>query len=124
MESMANTHQPVTNLNYLKELSKGNTAFVKEMITIFLTENSEELNYFEKCIHDQDFESIRLSAHKLRSSIPYLGLDKHIGKEINEIEKLAASKSYIQKIESMFSKIRTICERARQELLSGYSSVI
>ncbi|MFL5752894.1 MAG: Hpt domain-containing protein [Bacteroidia bacterium] len=123
MEYNLNSHQKVTNLDYLIELSKGNSDFVKEMINIFLSENTEELEHFEKYIRDKDFDSIKSSAHKLRSTIPYLGLDKHIEKEVSEIEKLAEKRTYIQKIESMFYKVKEICERARLELLQKYSSV-
>jgi HPt (histidine-containing phosphotransfer) domain-containing protein len=123
MENNGNTYQRVTNLDYLVELSKGNNNFVKEMIGIFLSENSGELAEFEKSIREKDYDAIKALAHKLRSTIPYIGLDKLIEKEVTEIENLAAKKSYIQKIESMFFKIKEICERARHELMHKYTTV-
>lgn len=122
MENNIN-HQRVTNLDYLIELSKGNVEFVKEMVGIFLNENTDDLAHFESCIRNRDFAAIKAAAHKLLSTIPYIGLDRHIEKEVSEIEKLAATNNYIQKIESMFYKIKDICEQARKELLVKYSSV-
>jgi HPt (histidine-containing phosphotransfer) domain-containing protein len=106
----------VTNLDYLKDLSKGNPTFVDEMIEIFLTESPEEIRLLEKGILERNFELIKSSAHKMRSTIPFLGLDKIIETEVLEIEKLAGLKTDIQKIEIDFSKIKDVFLKAIEEL--------
>lgn len=114
----------VTNLDYLIDLSKGNTEFVAEMIEIFLSEGPKEITWLEKAVNERDFEQVKSCAHKMRSSIPFIGLDKIIEAEIIEIETLATSQSdgstplstNIQKIEMLFSKVKDIYHRAVQEL--------
>ncbi|MES2592852.1 MAG: Hpt domain-containing protein [Bacteroidota bacterium] len=106
----------VTNLDYLTDLSKGNTAFINEMIGIFLIENPEEISWLEKGISLSDFELIKMAAHKMRSTIPFVGLDRHIEAEVAEIETLAASGKNIKKIKILFSKVKDFCQKARQEL--------
>ena len=106
----------VTNLDYLLDLSKGNTQFVREMIDTFLEENPKEIESLEKAIQSNDFEAVKQTAHLLQSSIPFVGLDKIIETEVYEMEKIAADKSAMQKIETLFSKVKDVCERAHLEL--------
>jgi HPt (histidine-containing phosphotransfer) domain-containing protein len=107
----------VTNLDYLHSLSKGNTSFVQEMIRIFLEETPEEIHLMEKAIADQDYDLVKSTAHKLKSTIPFVGLDKLIDREVTEIEELATKKTDIQKIALEFDKIKKACERACLELM-------
>ena len=116
MNDNANSIYLVVNLDYLITLSKGNTEFVKEMIGIFIEENPEEMQLLEKGIQEKDFALIFSSAHKLKSAMPFVGLDKIIEKEISEMEKLASEKSDILKIKLLFSKVKINCEKACQEL--------
>ena len=110
------TSQKVTNLDYLTELSKGNTAFIAEMISIFLTENPEEIRLLEKGIKEQNFPAIKAAAHKMKSTIPFVGLDKLIEKDLSEIEKLSLENTDIQHIQLLFSNVKTICLKASEEL--------
>lgn len=113
-------NKKVINLNYLIELSKGNAVFVQEMIQTFLVENPKEIESLEEGIKKKDFEAIRQAAHLLQSTIPFMGLDKIIEKEISEIQKIAISthtpSSEIERIEILFNRIKNVCEIARQEL--------
>jgi HPt (histidine-containing phosphotransfer) domain-containing protein len=129
----------VTNLEYLTRLSRGNEQFVKDMIRIFLEENPDEVAALEKAIHRHDFSLINSTAHKLRSTVPFVGIDKMISDEITEIEQLALTKAgdplgtspepapkerrflptdreLLEKIERLFSKIKRICSKAYDEL--------
>ena len=127
----------VTNLDYLLKLSKGNDEFVKDMIGIFLEENPAEIRSLERAIEERDFRQINAAAHKLRSTVPFVGIDKMISGDISEIEQLALveagdplepdtkqeKKSFlpndrevISKIEKLFQKIKKICFRAYDEL--------
>lgn len=129
--------QKVTNLDYLLKLSKGNDEFVKDMIGIFLEENPAEIRTLERAIEERDFRQINAAAHKLRSTVPFVGIDKMISGDISEIEHLALveagdplesnpkteKKSFlpndrevISKIERLFQKIKSICFRAYDEL--------
>ena len=104
------------NLDYLNELAKGNKAFVEEMLGIFRVENPIEIEHLEKGITETDFALIKKSAHKMRSTIPFVGLDKLIGNEVSEIENLAAANSSIEKINALFIKVKETCIKAQEEL--------
>lgn len=106
----------VTNLDYLTELSNGNTKFVEEMINIFLVEIPGEIKNLENSIRKKDYGLVQRISHKLKSTIPFVGLDKVIEGEVYEIEKLAKEHSNISKIEELFSKVKRACRKAVEEL--------
>jgi HPt (histidine-containing phosphotransfer) domain-containing protein len=144
MEAEHDIPLQVIDLSYLTVLSKGNSQFVKEMIRIFLNENPREIDMLEEGIREKDFEKINVAAHKLRSTAPFVGIDKLIEADISKIEKLAVENSVLKKfeidpgdkspdiqkieivttdktviatIEQLFKKIKLICEKAREELV-------
>jgi HPt (histidine-containing phosphotransfer) domain-containing protein len=106
----------IVNIEYLKQLSRGNNQFVEDMIRIFLTENPEEIKLLEKAILEKNYEVIKATTHKLKATLPYLGLEKVVEHEVAEAESLAASRGDIDRIGTLFQKIKEICERACNEL--------
>ncbi|MGZ3862265.1 MAG: Hpt domain-containing protein [Bacteroidia bacterium] len=106
----------IINLDYLTQLSKGNKSFVKEMIGIFLSENPEEIKFLEGKIAERDYEVIRATAHKLKSTFPFVGLDKILENDVEELESLAAAKGDAGEIEKRFLKIKQVCEEVCREL--------
>jgi HPt (histidine-containing phosphotransfer) domain-containing protein len=106
----------VVNLDYLQELSQGDEGFVQEMIGIFIDENPGEIRELGNSIQLKDYEGIRSSAHKLKSSIPFVGLNRIIEEEVSRIEGLSANGDGILEIEKLFPKIESACHKARIEL--------
>ncbi|MCE3260139.1 MAG: His Kinase (phospho-acceptor) protein [Bacteroidetes bacterium] len=109
-------NQKITDLRYLIGLSKGNQQFVTDMIKIFLEENPKEIELLEKAINEKDYPGIKASAHKLKSTTPFVGINKVIGSETAEVEKLATEKGDMTRIETLFAKIKEVCARAASEL--------
>lgn len=106
----------ICNLDYLYDLAKGDLAFIREMITVFLEEIVPELSKMEEMIGNSDFSSIKQLAHKLRSSIPYVGLDILIGKDLAEMEEMARLQNQMDDIKSNFRKVSIVCDNAVHEL--------
>ncbi|MBI3519153.1 MAG: Hpt domain-containing protein [Bacteroidetes bacterium] len=106
----------VTNLDYLNDLAKGDTGFIQEMIQIFLTENPEEIKNLEQAIEEINYNAIKSISHHMKSTIPFVGLDKLIGKDLLDIEKLAGEQIGIEKIKILFAEVKTTCNRAFEEL--------
>jgi HPt (histidine-containing phosphotransfer) domain-containing protein len=118
MADRTDDSKKICNLNYLTELSHGNTAFVKEMIRIFLAEIPGEIQTLEKGIKENNYEDIQQAAHKLKSTIPFVGLNFIIEKELVEIEELATKRSEIEKIRLLFSQVKEMCAKASEELIA------
>ncbi|MGQ0828566.1 MAG: Hpt domain-containing protein [Bacteroidota bacterium] len=108
----------VINLDYLNGLAKGNTVFVKEMIDMFLEDNPEEIQNLGQSIQNKNYTLIKEIAHKMKSTIAFMGLSPLIENELSEIEQLAINKSEINKIESLYLKVKEICDKAAEELKS------
>ena len=108
----------VTDLSYLLAISKGNKAFIDEMIDIFLSENPLEIELLGTAIEEQDHIAIKAYAHKMKSTIPFVGLDKLIEKDLEEIESMASLKNGTERITVLFSQIKKICLLASEELRS------
>jgi HPt (histidine-containing phosphotransfer) domain-containing protein len=106
----------ITNLDYLNELSKGDPAFINEMVTIFLTENPEEVRILEEAIKEKNYETIKSMSHHMKSTIPFVGIDVIIGKDLTDIEKLAEEKTGIEAIQTLFKNVKQTCEQAFEEL--------
>ena len=115
MDTVDNS-QKIVNLDYLTALAKGNTKFINDMIKIFVDENPDEIVALEKAIQGEDYDSIKSIIHKLRSSIPFIGLDKIIDREVAEVEELSTKRTGIEIIKAHFEKIKAMCERACYEL--------
>lgn len=111
-----NTTDKITNLDYLTELSKGNEEFIGDMIRIFLEENPKEVNDLEEAIKQKDHSAIKTTAHKMKSTIPFVGVDRIIGTEISEIEKLGTENGDLERIELLFIRVKEICSKAADEL--------
>lgn len=111
-----NDKKNTVDLTYITELSRGNKAFIKEIISIFLAENPGEIDILEKAVADNDFELVKTTAHKLKSTIPFLGLDKVVGQDVFEMEDLAAQRSNMPRIKEHLLKVKQACDKAYEEL--------
>jgi HPt (histidine-containing phosphotransfer) domain-containing protein len=112
----ASKRDRVTNLRYLVGLSEGNEEFVKEMVHTFIAENPKELREVATGISARNFDQIRSGAHRMRSTIPFVGIDAIIGPDVSEIEQLAKKRESLEKIEELFENVKEVCSRALAEL--------
>lgn len=107
----------IINTNHLNSLSRGNTSFIKEIVTIFLEQNPIEIMELEKAIEFKDYDAIRSIAHKMKTSVGFIGLEQLL-EPLNQIETLAIENSNIMGIQPLFEYIKTTCEEAVCELTS------
>ena len=111
-----NDNGKVINLDYLKELSNGNTQFISKMINLFLIENPKDINQLEESIHESNYKAISSTAHKIKSSLPFVGLNISIGEQISKIEQLANQHLGLLEIVQLFEQVKNTCTLAVQEL--------
>jgi len=63
------------DLTYLHELSSGNRAFEKEMLTLFIKQVPEELLELQQAYHQKEHLLVKNTAHRMKSSLPLVGID-------------------------------------------------
>ena len=118
MKSNETTPESVCDFRYLKELSQGNVEFEEEMLNIFVEELPGELKIIEEAIGSGNFEEIKQTVHRLKSSLHFVGLNLLIGEEADEVEDLAEQERDIAQISLLFIKIKEYCNRAYSEIIS------
>ncbi|MDQ4140974.1 MAG: hypothetical protein M3142_10665, partial [Bacteroidota bacterium] len=94
------------NLNYLKEIAGGDLNFITDIINLFLQqspENVKNLNFYAK---QKDWESLKKLAHKMRSPITLVGIEKLL----ELLPKLEADGSQIKTLESIPSIVNLFTE--------------
>lgn len=108
--------QKITNLNYLKKLSNGDSQLIVDMIRLFLTEITKEMKLMEKGIIENDFALVKSFTHNMKGTLRYVGLDKIIKTELIEMEKLATAQLDFLRIEMLFLTMKMIFKKAIDEL--------
>ncbi len=103
------------DLAYLSELSGGNKAFEKQILEQFLIQVPEEMEQLEHAIQKRDFETVKQTAHSLKSTVGYVGLSDELHPYLDRIEKDA-----IKNDDSNFSVdldyVRNHCKQAKTEV--------
>ncbi len=103
------------DLTYLKEIAEGNEAFMIEMIEMFLHTTPEALEHMDECFKKQNWEELRLIAHRIKPSFAYMGL-ADTQKMLAEIETCSDSKTNLEKIPQLISNVHRSSESAFKEL--------
>lgn len=98
------------DLSFLKEQTRHNIPFIKDMIKTFIQQTPKDLAGLQKAIKEKNGEKIYKIAHTLSTSIGYFGLQSHIGKDLILMQQKR------QADEKRFAKVKTICEQAIKEL--------
>ena len=97
------------DLNYLKEMSDGDTELIREMIDIFITEVPTYLSLMKEHHQKEDWDALGKLAHKAKASASIIGM-KQLTNELKNLELLAKEKkeaglysSRILSIENQFN---------------------
>ena len=105
----------ILNLNYLQELSKGNTTFVKSMLSQFVEQMPQEIADLEKAITAKDFTLIKSLAHNMKTTVAFVGLDVALHPSLDLIENAAVSQDF-KSIQQSFENVKKLCEQAAGEI--------
>lgn len=103
------------NLGYLQEVSKGNTAFMLDMIQIFLTKTPETLEILRIEIESCNWEMVGFYAHKLKATYAYMGM-LDLKELLIQIEKSAKKLENLEEIPKWFSTIYKSTQPALKDI--------
>ncbi len=102
------------DMNELHQLSRGNNAFIREMIDLFSEQNPIDINKLDKALEQEDFESIKNTAHRMKTSVGFMGIKSAL-EPLNKIEALSEQKQNIEEIYGLVDTIKKICSKAQKE---------
>jgi signal transduction histidine kinase/CheY-like chemotaxis protein len=103
------------DLNELYDIARGNKTFIKEMIDLFLEKNPGDLAEIRKALNTHNFETIRTIAHRMKSSVGFMGLKSQVGL-LNEMELIAENETGMDQIRQLFEQVEKNCVAAQQQL--------
>ncbi|MBL0049962.1 MAG: response regulator [Bacteroidetes bacterium] len=103
------TGTKVINLDFLTNLADGNTDFVIKMLEIYLKQTPENLVELEHQLSLKNYTGLVSIAHKMRSSVPYVGLTE-AEKLLEKIEYEAKQNINVEDFPQLVNRIIKLCE--------------
>jgi signal transduction histidine kinase/DNA-binding response OmpR family regulator len=103
------------HLSYLHQLSGNDKEFEKEILNQFITQAPAELLQLETSINENDFDTVRRTAHSLKSTVGYIGLAEELHPFLEQIEKdaIVQINTFFQ---SNYSHVKFKCDLAIAEV--------
>lgn len=111
-------------LDYLKELAGGDRHFIAEILEMFITEAPQSVELAFRYLHEKNFEMLRITVHKLKSSVQVVG-GYHLTSLIHDIESAAKEtgrNDLLQMLAKLNSGIQQMVNHLCRELKSITSS--
>ncbi len=109
----------ITDLNYLKTMSGGDSRFIREMIDLFREQIDEYKSIMPELLQNKDYESLSKIAHKAKSSVAVMGMSQ-VSELLKELEIITNDGKEVERYESMINHFLEQCELAITELEDSY----
>jgi CheY-like chemotaxis protein len=106
----------ITNLDFLRQLTKNNPDMINEMIRVYLEETPELLGKMKEALYRKDWQVLRAAAHSIFPSFATVGIDKVIGNKAKEIQIMAEKKENHEKVKELLNSLETAFLTAAEEL--------
>ncbi len=90
------------NMEYLQDLSGGNTQLIKEILQLFVTQTPPDIEQLGSHIQEEDWEKVYRQAHHIKPTLAYVGANE-IRAELQEIETLAKNRQALESIPAKFN---------------------
>lgn len=105
----------ITDLNYLKTMSGGDPAFIREMIDLFQEQIDEYEQQMPALLRNKEYSSLSKMAHKAKSSVAVMGMNQ-VADLLKELEILTHEQREVERYESMVQEFLTQSRLALEEL--------
>lgn len=105
----------ISDLNYLKTMSGGDPAFIREMIDLFREQIEEYEEQMPLLLRNKEYSSLSKMAHKAKSSVAVMGMNE-VADLLKELEVLAHEQKEVDRYESMVQEFLTQSRLALEEL--------
>jgi HPt (histidine-containing phosphotransfer) domain-containing protein len=109
------------NLEYMEEISGGDSSFQKDLIQIFLSQIPEFVSNMHQFLSEKKYDLLAKEAHTAKSSVLVFMMEES-GSQLKKIQ-LLAEEDDIEPIPELMSKVETALEGAQKEL-SAYMETL
>lgn len=104
------------NLEYMEEISGGDSSFQKDLIQIFLSQIPEFVSNMHQFLSEKKYDLLAKEAHTAKSSVLIFMMEES-GSKLKQIQ-LLAEENDIELIPELLSEVETKLEGAQEELSS------
>ncbi len=107
----------ITDLNYLKTMSGGDSRFINEMIGLFREQMEEYKQQMPELLRKKAYDNLSKMAHKAKSSVAVMGM-REVADTLKELEILAQEEKETERYESMIDFFLEQSQLAIEELVN------
>ncbi|MES2779457.1 MAG: Hpt domain-containing protein, partial [Bacteroidota bacterium] len=115
--STKSTNMIQLDLTYLETISGGDQAFIKEMLSMFLTNTFPEIVELRTLAANGDWDKMATTAHKMKAPLQMLGVPA-VSDLVLELEIMGKTK---QRTEQAVPKVETLAGYIQQLEKIGFS---
>ncbi|XZF16505.1 tetratricopeptide repeat protein [Chitinophagaceae bacterium MMS25-I14] len=105
----------ITDLQFLKQLTGGNSEKMRKYIGMFLDNAPRLLQNVQQALETKDFPALKIAAHSLKPQLSYMGVKEEVS-NIFLIEQTASEAVHYEKLPPLVAKLHKVCEQAFREL--------
>ena len=105
----------ITDLNYLKTMSGGDSNFIREMIELFREQIDEYRQQMPELLRSGNYDGLSKMAHKAKSSVSVMGMNQ-VADLLKELELLALEGKQVKRYEGMIQEFLDQSQLAIEEL--------
>lgn len=105
----------ITNLSYLSGVCHGDKDFMRDMIETFITNTPISLDEMKTAAAEQDWETVGRTAHKIKPSISFMGLEA-LKPVVKNIEHYGKEGENTDKIPELLETLNKLCYQSFDEL--------
>ncbi|MCK4749015.1 MAG: Hpt domain-containing protein [Bacteroidales bacterium] len=105
----------ITDLEYLKTMSGGDSKFILEMIGLFREQIDEYRELMPVLLRNKEYNDLSKLAHKAKSSVAVMGMN-HAADLLKELEILASEEKEVERYENMIDEFLKQSHQAIEEL--------
>jgi len=103
------------NLSYLKSISNGDNTFILELIKMFFEQVPEYQKMLHQLYNKKDWYNLARTAHKAKSAILMVGMDK-LAAELKKLEENAKEEKNIHEYQEIIANFVSQSDIAINEL--------
>jgi CheY-like chemotaxis protein len=111
--------RPTIDKNKLLKITKGDPQLIKNMIEILVKQKKDSFIKFETGLTSNDWKLIENTAHSLKSSILFFGMD-FLFDTVDKIEINALEKKNLDEISALVELVRSGIDKSVEELNKTY----
>jgi len=105
----------ITDLDYLRTMSGGDSKFIREMVDLFRDQVEEYKLLMPELLRKKDYDNLSKMAHKAKSSVAVMGMKK-VAEQLKDLEILASKEEQVEQYEFLVNEFLEQSQLALVEL--------